>query len=286
MDIVKLLYPSQCQLGEGPFCHAGRLYWLDILQQQLHHCDEQGSKHQLVALDEMFSAGAVLENANLLLASGSALWQYQTNSQQLEKLHELESVNPLTRSNDGRADRQGGFWISTMGKNAEPQAGAIYRYYKGELVQLKSQVSIPNAICFSPAGEYAYFADSADKLIYRWLLDNAGWPQGEPQLWVDLSDQPVDPDGAVIDSAGYMWNAQWDGSQLVRYNPAGAVDQVIKMPVSRPTCPAFSTEGDRLFISSARVGLSDSDLEQQPQAGGVFVLPLSVKGLPDARVLL
>jgi sugar lactone lactonase YvrE len=49
----------------------------------------------------------------------------------------LEADNAATRSNDGRADPFGGFWIGTMGKNAEAGAGALYRYYRGEVVKLR-----------------------------------------------------------------------------------------------------------------------------------------------------
>jgi len=36
-----------------------------------------------------------------------------------------EAGNPITRSNDGRADPFGGFWIETMGKQAEPGADIV-----------------------------------------------------------------------------------------------------------------------------------------------------------------
>lgn len=283
---AELFCSCQCQLGEGPFRYADRLFWFDILQGELHSCDEQGDRHKIVQLNEMFSAGAVLENNALLLASESALWQFQTDTHELVKIHDLEADNKLTRSNDGRADRQGGFWISTMGKQAEKQAGSIYRFYRGELVALKTRVSIPNAICFAPAGDAAYFTDSRQGLIYRWTLDQQGWPVGDPEVWLDLSDQPVDPDGAVIDSEGYLWNAQWGGWQVVRYSPRGEVDRVVRLPVSRPTCPAFSSSGDRLLITSARTGLSAGELSREPLAGSVFMLNLDVPGIADTRVLL
>lgn len=286
MNKPQLLCPSQCLLGEGPFCHAGQLYWFDILQSQFHQCDEQGNNHQVATFDEMFSAGAVLENNDLILASETALWQYHQASKQLTKLHDLEADNPVTRSNDGRVDRQGGFWIGTMGKEAEHEAGAIYRYFRGELRCLRNHVTIPNAICFSPTGDTAYFVDSVEKIIYSWALDDNGWPQGEATVFVDLSDQLINPDGAVMDSEGYLWNAQWDGAQVIRYTPSGDVDQIIDLPVTRPTCPAFSTAGDQLFITTARTDLTTEALQEQPYAGGIFSFPITTKGLPDAKVLL
>ena len=42
-----------------------------------------------------------------------------------------------------------------MGVFAEADAGAIYRYYKGELRKLFAPITISNAISFSPDGLHA-----------------------------------------------------------------------------------------------------------------------------------
>ncbi len=284
-----LFCDSQCQLGEGPLwvqAH-GRLYWFDILNRQLQHCAADGSDYQRVQLDEYFSAAALLDSGELLLASETGLWRYHPTQGLQDKLIELEADNPLTRSNDGRADRQGGFWIGTMGKQAEPGAGAIYRYYRGELRKVRSQVSIPNALCFSPDGRTGYFADSLLGQIFHWPLDAEGWPLGEPSVLVDLSGSGIDPDGAVVDSAGYLWNAQWNGARVVRYAPNGQVDKVVELPVSRPTCPVFAGDTlERLLVTSARDGLSAAEIEQEPWAGGVLEWGVEVIGLADGVVWL
>lgn len=285
---VQLLCASQCQLGEGPLwvndaSHPqGRLYWFDILQQRLHTCATDGSDPLMLQCQEHFSAAARFARGGLLLASASALWHYQPDSQAMQKLVGLEADNSLTRSNDGRADRHGGFWIGTMGKRAEFEAGAIYRYYQGELTCLRSRVSIPNAICFAPDGQTAYFADSMQGVIYRWNLDAAGWPVGEPRVLVDLSNTGIAPDGAVVDAAGFIWNAQWDGSRLVRYAPDGRTERIVPLPVSRPTCPAFAGANlDTLFVTTARDGLDELQLGREPWAGGVLMLKLDVPGLAE-----
>ena len=277
---------SQCSLGEGPLCTTSRLVWFDILQSQVHFCDVDGQNVDTHQFSEMFSAAANTDSDELLLASESALWTFSLEKRHLELLIGLEADDQTTRSNDGRADRQGGFWISTMGKNAEFAAGSIYRLFRGELVQLKTGISIPNAICFSPEGNMAYFADSLEKLIYRWNLDKEGWPIDQPEIWLDLSASDIDPDGAIVDSQGFIWNAQWDGARVVRYDPDGSEDRIIELPVSRPTCPAFSQDGNKMFITSARDDLSPKQLEQQPLAGNVFVVDLDVPGLSEPRVIL
>ena len=57
----------------------------------------------------------------------------------------LEADRPGTRSNDGRADPHGGFWIGTMSKTAAEGEGAIYRYYRGEVRRLHPGITIPNS---------------------------------------------------------------------------------------------------------------------------------------------
>ena len=112
----------------------------------------------------------------LLIASESQLLRFHLGDHSQSKICDLEADNPITRSNDGRCDPQGGFWIGTMGKKAEAKAGAIYRYYRGDLVQLFSEITIPNAICFAPDGQTAYFTDTPLRQILAVDLDAEGWP--------------------------------------------------------------------------------------------------------------
>ncbi len=80
-----------------------------------------------------------------------------------------------------------------MGIKAEAGAGAIYRYYRGELRQLYSQITISNAICFAPDGKTAYFTDTPTQQIMRVALDADGWPVGDPVLHIDLPARRFPP---------------------------------------------------------------------------------------------
>jgi len=99
--------------------------------------------------------------------------------------------------------------------------------------------------------------------------------------------KPGGPDGAVVDSAGYLWNAQWGGGKVVRYAPDGSIDRVITVPVSQPSCPAFGGKDLKtLYITSAREGLSAEQLAKEPLAGGVFSIDVDVPGLPENIIKL
>ncbi|MEC9403075.1 MAG: SMP-30/gluconolactonase/LRE family protein, partial [Pseudomonadota bacterium] len=192
----------QCTLGEGPLWHPERqqLFWFDILNKRLLSRDNGTEKTW--QFDEYVSAAGWVSRTELLIASSSKLFLFNLETEASAKICDLEADNAVTRSNDGRADPKGGFWIGTMGFGAEKNAGSIYRYYKGELRKLFSDITISNAICFSPDGKTAYFADTDTLTIQKVALDAEGWPAGAPSLFVDLSADGFNPDGAVVDSEG------------------------------------------------------------------------------------
>ncbi|MCV0427578.1 MAG: SMP-30/gluconolactonase/LRE family protein, partial [Roseibium sp.] len=211
----------RCRLGEGPLWHPERqqLFWFDILSKQL--MTRENGTPKSWQFDECVSAAGWVSRRELVIASESKLFLFDLETQATQKLCDLEADNPITRSNDGRVDAKGGFWIGTMGFNAEKGAGAIYRYYKGELRKLFGDITITNAICFSPDGSTAYFADTATQKIQQVALDSQGWPSGSPRLFVDLGKDDHNPDGAVVDSEGYLWNAQWGANRVARYASDG-----------------------------------------------------------------
>ena len=118
-------------------------------------------------------------------------------------------------------------------------AGSLYQVRGGEVTRLLPDVFIPNSTCFSPDGRTAYFADTTVGTIRKISIDpETGLPIGDWTLFADDS-HPGGPDGSVIDSEGFVWNARWGGSCVIRFAPDGRVDRTIKLPVGKVTCPAF-----------------------------------------------
>lgn len=69
------------------------------------------------------------------------------------------------------------------------------------------------------------------------------------------------------------------GREVRRYDPAGRVVGVVPMPVLQPSSRVFGPDG-RLFIASARHGLSAEELERSPLSGSVFVVETGTTGVP------
>ncbi|WP_339691880.1 SMP-30/gluconolactonase/LRE family protein [Celeribacter baekdonensis] len=275
--------PRPCVLGEGPLWHPQRqeLFWFDIIACRL--LARQGEITRMWQFDEHHSAAGWVDHDTLLIASETGLWRFNIETGQRDLVAPLEADRPETRSNDGRADRQGGFWIGTMGKHAEPGLGAIYRFYKGEVVRLFDGLTIPNAICFAPDGRMAYYACTKTGQINRQPLDAAGWPVGAPEVFLDLNDAGLNPDGAVVDAEGGIWNAQWGAGRVARYLPDGTFDRAISVGGVHSSCPAFGgPDLNTLFVTTAREDILAPDAAQ----GVVYACDAGVKGLQEPHILL
>jgi sugar lactone lactonase YvrE len=121
----------------------------------------------------------------------------------------------------------------------------------------------------------------------RWQLDAQGWPRGEPEPWAEFSGQTVNPDGATVDAEGCVWLSLWGAGRVVRLDHRGRHIDEVRLPVSRPTCPVFGGRDlERLYITTARGGLSAADLEEEPQAGGLFEATVGVAGLAEPPLSL
>lgn len=234
-----------CALGEGPLWHPLRrqLFWFDILGKRLLSRADGAALSW--AFDEHVSAAGWIDADTLLIASQSALLRFDIDSGEHETILPLEAGNAATRSNDGRADPFGGFWIGTMGLDAAPGAGALYRFYRGALETVIPEMTIPNAICFAPDGGRAYYADTARQQIMMLPLDAEGWPEDAARVFVDLTAEGLNPDGAVVDSAGGVWNAQWGAGRVARYLPDGSFDRAVALPARQASCRPLAGRGSR-----------------------------------------
>lgn len=271
-----------CELGEGALWHPARqeLFWFDILNRTLH------SQARSWSFPELVSAAGWISAEELLIASETGLFQFNLSSGARSAVASAGSAE--TRSNDGRADRQGGFWFGTMGKKAEPAAGAIWRWHRGELRQLFPGVTIPNSICFTVDGTAAHFSDTAAGKVMKVALDAQGWPKGDPELWLDLDRAGLNPDGAVIDAEGRFWNAQWGAGRVAAYGPDGAFLEAVEAPgAPQASCPAFGgPDLSTLYVTTALEHMDAEARERHPASGQVFAFPGAGKGLPEPQVLI
>ncbi|SFV32396.1 Sugar lactone lactonase YvrE [Devosia crocina] len=289
-ETARLLIDSKCELGEGPIWHAERqqLFWFDINEQSLFAANTAGKIEESWLFNEAVTAAAIIDRDRVAIASENGLIEFDLRVGGMNRLEDIERDVPANRSNDSRVHPSGAFWIGTMVKDEGPKNGAVYHYRAGQLTRIIENVAIPNATCFSPDGRIAYFTDTPTKKILKCLTDpETGLPQGEWEVFADVADGRGHPDGAVVDSEGYLWNAKWGGSCVVRHAPDGSIDRIVEVPVSQVTCPAFGGKDLKtLFITTAAKGLSPEQLAAEKVAGGVFAIEVDVAGQPETPIKL
>lgn len=282
--VATLFDATPCKLGEGPFWHPTleQLFWFDIIGARM--LAQVDGRTMSRSFSQMVSAAGWVDETTLIVGAQNAVLKVDLDGGE-EVLAELEPDRP-TRSNDGRADPQGGFWISTIGMEDNPGQGAIYRYYRGELRQLVAGISVPNAICFDPSGAFGYWTDTTTGKVMKQPLDAQGWPAGEAAVWLDVSADGLNPDGAVVDAAGNFWGAFWDAGQVRCYDPSGALLQAIDLPAKQTTCPAFGGPGlATLYVTSAWRGLSET-ADNAGRQGQTYMIEGVGPGQPEHRVIL
>ena len=278
---------TPCLLGEGPLWHPAReqLFWFDILNRRMLTRENAGTR--VVPFDQRVSAAGWVSETELLIASERCLFLFDVESERREDVEGLEADNARTRSNDGRADPWGGFWISTMGLQAETGAGAIYRYHRGAVRKIVSGLTVPNSIAFSPDKTVAYYSDTVTGKIMRLALNDEGWPDGDADVFLDLSREGLNPDGSVVDAAGNLWNAQWGAWRVVCYSPEGDPLGKVGFDAAHTSCPAFGGPGlTTLFCTSAQEMLSDEDAAHSERHGMTFAAPETGVGQAEHRVIL
>lgn len=94
---------------------------------------------------------------------------------------------------------------------------------------------------------------------------------------------PNGPDGATVDSGGYVWSARYRGACVARIAPDGKLDRLVVLPVTQVTSCAFGGDDLRtLFITTARQGAAVDPNAATSLDGALFALRVDGPGLPEA----
>ena len=283
---AEIVVDGKNELGEGVVWSSahGEVQWTDILGRRFWTYSPSDGATRSVALPDRLACFAPLGGTSLLAGFAGGLEVFDLKSGARRPIAAIEPDRPTTRVNDGKLDRRGRLVFGTMDEapsGARP-IGQVYGYEGGTSPRaLVSGVRIANSIAFSPDGRRMYFADTPTKIIrcYDYDLDS-GDLSGERTF--ATVEGPGFPDGSTVDADGCLWNAEWGGGRVVRYTPDGRVDRSVALPCSQVTCCAFGgARLDRLYVTTARIGLDAAALAREPHAGALFVIDAGVTGLAD-----
>lgn len=283
---VEHFLTAQNQLGEGPLWHPQQqlLYWVDIEGECFHRYSLETGKGVIIPVGQEIGCLAFRETGGLVLGLRDGLAFWDDESSGIEIFERPESGRKNARFNDGKAGPGGRFWAGTLG---EDNQSCLYRLDPDRVLHtMETGVQISNGIGWSPDHKVMYFTDSPRRVIYAYDFDLESGSIANRREFVKVPGDCGVPDGLTVDSEGCVWSAHWDGWRVSRYDPAGKVDEVVYLPVQRPTSCTFGGPLlDELIITSAWTGLSETDREEQPLAGDLFLVNAGVTGMKENKYL-
>lgn len=104
-----------------------------------------------------------------------------------------------------------------------------------------------------------------------------------PRHFWTCAPKALNPDGAVVDQDGCLWNAQWGASRVARYSPRGKILETHNFPARQVSYPAFGgTDMSTLFVTTATMGLDPL----QPDEGATFAMDTGVTGQLEHQIKL
>lgn len=281
---------TEASLGEGSLWddRRGRLLWVDIVLGEIRSFDPAlGTDMLLFKAGQAIGTVVLRERGDLVAALADGFHFVDETAGTSVKICHPEEDKPQNRFNDGKCDPAGRFWAGTMSDvDHSGNHGSLYRLDTDLTCHsMVEGVSVSNGIAWSPDGKTMYYTDTRTGLIWAYEYDAKTGDIRNRRTVVDIAKGEGGPDGFTVDAEGMLWVAQWGGWQVGRYDPAtGKKILKVDVPAGRvSSCALGGAKLDELYITTARTGLSVSELEKQPLAGCLFVAKAGVAGMKAFR---
>lgn len=276
-------------VGESPvWCgETRRLWWVDIRAPALRRLDPATAALESFAMPDLCGAVMLTRDARVLVSLRTGVFVFDPRTAALAPLCAPEPASLDNRLNESRCDRRGRLWVSTMRDFGLATTGALYRIdAQLACTRMLGDITVPNAIAWSPDDRTMYFADTRDGRLRAYDFDADTGALGAMRV-LNAEGIAGRPDGAAVDAEGGVWSARYGGGIVARILPDGRVDRIVALPATQVTSCAFGgTDLRTLFVTTARQKLSAGELAAQPEAGGLFAVDAGVAGLPEPRFAL
>jgi len=288
---VRQVLDARCTLGEGALWDVARkiVWFVDIKQHHVWHYDPATGSNACALAPNQVGWVIPAEDGRLLAGLKDGLYTFDPETQEFEKFGTLPGEPADNRSNDACTDPAGRVWCGTMDDNEAADTGRFYVLDRGKATPAgPDRISITNGPAVSGDGRKIYFTDTIGKKILVADIDAAG-TVGPARLFVDVSKHFPDayPDGPVVDGEGCVWTGLWNGWSVARFSPQGELLARVKIPAANVTKMSFGgTDLRTAYVTTARKGLDEAALVQQPMAGSLFAFDAPVAGFAQARARL
>lgn len=290
MPVARLLDPDLplLFLPEGPVWDPDRerLLWVEIRSGQVFDAAlADGGLADLQVREFDSTVGAVLlaDDGGLVVA-GARHVHYFDPSGEIRRSIRVIDDGAAGRLNDATVDPRGRVLVGTApASGVRDNAQRVVSIdLDGTVRTVLSGLCLANGMDFSRDERTLFAVDSIPGRILKMDYDVQTGEVGPASL---VWSGPELADGLTVDSEGRLWVAFFGTGQVRCLDVDGRVLEVIDLPAPHPTCPVFFGPAlDRLLVTTAQEKLTDEQLRDWPQSGGLFTVDVGAIGLPPRRV--
>lgn len=274
---AELFFDAKSTLGEGPAWDekTQTLYWVDIFEKRIY-----AEKEILAQFDEYLGFLAPTKNGHLIVGKRASFVDLDPATSQQTLLVTLNE-SATNRMNDGKCDPAGRLVAGTMDFNETDPTGSVYSYDGKSTRVLFRDVTISNGMAWSPDYKTFYYIDTPTCEVRAYDYDIKTGEIANRRRAFEVPKSLGWADGMTSDVEGNLWIAMWGGAQVTRWNPStGQLVEQVSVPALHSSCPVFGgKDRNELYVTSARKGMSEVDLNKYPLSGGVFKVETKVEGM-------
>ncbi|MEK3888738.1 SMP-30/gluconolactonase/LRE family protein [Bacillus sp. FSL K6-3431] len=270
-------------LGEGPTWDSEhqRFMWVDINGKTMQSYDVKTEHLQTWSFNEYVTTVVPINKEKVVLAMHSGVYRFNLISEELT-LVASPNDNPDIRFNDGKCDASGRLWAGTMDVEGSENEGALYCVYPdGHVKEKVAPVTISNGIAWNATNDIMYYIDTPTKKVAAYDFNIQTSEITFREYVITIPNGEGAPDGMTIDEEGMLWIAHYGGWKVSCWNPlTGEQIDEVSVPCSNVTSCTFGGKDlNELYITTARQGLNEEELKNQPHAGGLFRVEMKVRGM-------
>lgn len=278
--------------GECPIWNPddGALYWVDARGKAIQRV-VPGSESVQWPLPKRIGSFGFRQDGGILAAMEDGYFNLDLRVEGGQPTFERRLIvdpepdKPANRANDGKCDRRGRYWGGTRGEDSITPLGSLYRLEGTKCRRVADNLIVPNGIAFSPDDRTMMLADSESDILFKCDFDLDDGVMSNRRPFFSTLEMPGRVDGATFDSEGGYWCAMIFDGMIVRFDPVGRIDRIVRLPTFYPTMCCFGGPAlDVMYVTTGSIFLKPGEAETQPWAGTLLAIHgLGVKGLPEPR---
>lgn len=272
------------QLGEGPEWEPSTniFSWVDIMGKAVHTYDFSNNSQDKIEVDNLVGFAIPTNQENkYVLGMVNELNILDINSKNIELLNTIPFDTNFQRLNDGKCDSKGRLWSGTQTSDKENHPGALYVIEKNkDIKKAFSGVGCSNGQCWSSDNKKMFYIDTTTLTLRSYDYEIETGEFSNETVILEYPKENGFLDGMTIDAEDKLWVALWNGSKVIRFCPeTKTIIGEIQVDARQVTSMVFAGDNlDKLLITTARSGIDESILKDQPNNGNLFICETNIPG--------